>query len=46
MHIICSSKNIYDALISIKIEDNVILHNQILNAEDYYSNAGLIITRS
>lgn len=46
MHIICSSKNIYDALINIKIEDNVILHNQILNAEDYYSNAGLIITRS
>ena len=46
IHIICSSKNIYDALIDAKIEDNVIIHNQILNAEDYYSNAGLIISRS
>lgn len=46
MHIVCSSRNIYNALIEFKSEDNVILHDQILNAQDFYSNAGIIITRS
>lgn len=46
MHIICSSKNIYDALIELKLGNNVILHDKILNAEDYYADAAMIITRS
>lgn len=44
--IICSSKNIYDALIENDSCDNVILHNNVLDAKDYYSDAALIITRS
>lgn len=46
IHIICSSRNIYNALIELKLEDNVFLHDQILNIQDFYSNAGMIITRS
>lgn len=46
IHIICSSQNIYDALIENESYDNVILHNKVLDAKDYYSDAALIITRS
>ena len=46
MHIICSSQNIYDALCENQNEDNVILHNNVLKAEEYYSKAALVITRS
>lgn len=46
MHIVCSSQNIYDAINENYSSPNIILHNSILNADEYYSNAGLIITRS
>lgn len=46
MHIVCSSQNIYDALSEGQVEDNVILHKDVLKAEEYYSNAALVITRS
>lgn len=46
MHIICSSQNIYDALSESQNEDNVILYNDVLQAEEYYSKAALVITRS
>lgn len=46
MHIVCSSQNIFDALNEYKHTDNVILHGEILDATQYYSKAGLIITRS
>lgn len=46
MHIVCSSQNIYDALCEGQIDDNVILHKDVLKAEEYYSNATLVITRS
>lgn len=46
MHIVCSSQNIYDAINENYSSSNIILHNNILNAYEYYSNAGLIITRS
>lgn len=46
MHIVCSSQNIYDALCESQSENNVILHNEVLKAEDYYSKAALVITRS
>lgn len=46
MHIICSSQNIFDALNESKDAVNVILHNDVLAAEKYYSNAALVITRS
>ena len=46
MHIVCSSKNIYDALNEFKHGKNTILHDKILDIHEYYSKAGLIITRS
>lgn len=46
MHIVCSSRNIYNALMELKSADNVVLHDQILDVQDFYSNAGIIITRS
>ena len=46
MHIVCSSKNIYDALNEFQHEKNTILHDKILDIQEYYSKAGLIITRS
>ena len=46
IHIICSSQNIFDAVNENISVSNVILHNQVLNAEQYYKDACLIITRS
>lgn len=46
MHIVCSSQNIYDALSENVIPRNVIMHNQVLNPSQYYSDACLIISRS
>lgn len=46
MHIICSSQNIFDALNEGRESINVILHNEVLDAEKYFSNAALVITRS
>lgn len=46
MHIVCSSKNIYDALNEFKHGKNIILYDKILDIQEYYSKAGLIITRS
>lgn len=46
MHIVCSSKNIYDALNEFKYGENIILYDRILDIQEYYSKAGLIITRS
>lgn len=46
MHIVCSSKNIYDELNKLKYKENIILHGRILDIQEYYSKAGLIITRS
>lgn len=46
MHIICSSQNIFSKLNKNTCSDNVILYNQIIPAEKYYSDASLIITRS
>lgn len=46
MHIICSSSNIYDAIIENNTPNNVILHNEVLDAKLYYNDACLIITRS
>ena len=42
MHIICSSQNIFDALNESIVSQNVILHNDVLKAEEYYSNAALV----
>lgn len=46
MHIVCSSQNIYDALNENAIPENVVFHNQVLDASEFYSDASLIITRS
>ena len=46
MIIVCSSQNIYDALKEYKYGENVILHDGILNVQQCYSKAGLVITRS
>ena len=46
MHIVCSSKNIYDALNEFKHGKNIILYDKILDIQEYYSKAGFIITRS
>lgn len=46
MHIVCSSQNIFDALNESALNSNVKLHNTVLTAEEYYSKAALIITRS
>lgn len=46
MHIICSSPNIFKALSGNNYAANIKLHEGILAAEKYYSNACLMITRS
>jgi hypothetical protein len=46
MHIVCSSQNIFDAINENFSSENVVIHNQVLPAEEFYSNASLIITRS
>lgn len=46
MHIVCSSQNIYDVINENCSSTNVILHRNILKADQYYTNAALIITRS
>ena len=45
MHIICSSDNIYKKLSS-GVPTNVQLHKEIIDSEEYYSKACLVITRS
>lgn len=45
MHIICSSDNIYKELSS-GVPTNVQLHKEIIDSEEYYSKACLVITRS
>lgn len=46
IHIICSSQNIFNVLNSHKYSANVLLHEEIISAEKYYSDACLVITRS
>lgn len=45
IHIVCSSSNIYDKL-NKELPGNIVLHEDIIDSKDYYSNACLIITRS
>lgn len=45
MHIICSSPNIYNYL-KIGEPNNVYIYDEIIPAEEYYSKACLVITRS
>ncbi len=46
MHIICSSQNIFKALKENNYAKNIRLYNDIVSPQHYYSNAGLVITRS
>ena len=46
MHIICSSKNISKVLKENNNANNLRLYNDIVSPQHYYSDAGLIITRS
>lgn len=46
MHIVCSSQNIFNSLKKNDLKKNVILHNNVLDANCYYSDACLVITRS
>src|SRR5574344_103875 len=46
MHIVCSSQNIYDAINENSSSPNVIMHKNILDAVECYSNSCLVITRS
>ena len=46
IHIICSSQNIYKALKENNNAKNVRLYDDIVPPQHYYSNAGLVITRS
>lgn len=46
MHIVCSSQNIFNVLNRNSSSENVVLHDEIIPAEQYYCNAGLVITRS
>lgn len=46
MHIICSSQNIFKVLNENNYSDNVKLHEDIISAQKYYSDACLVITRS
>lgn len=46
MHIICSSQNIFNVLNSNRYSANVLLYEEIISAEKYYSAACLVITRS
>lgn len=45
IHIVCSSKNIYDSL-NHKVPENVILYKDIIDSKEYYSKACLVITRA
>lgn len=45
MNIICSSRNIFKAISKNELPKNILLHNKILSANEYYCNACLIITR-
>ena len=45
-HLICSSENIYNAVIENDIPQNVRLYKGILPASEYYVNAGAVVTRS
>ncbi len=46
MHIICSSQNISNALKENNYAKNIRLYNDIVSPQQYYSDAGLVITRS
>ena len=46
MHIICSNQNIFNVLNGNNYSANVLLHEDIISAEKYYSDACLVITRS
>lgn len=46
IHIVCSSQNIYDSICKNDICKNVIIHQGIVDAQEYYSKASLIITRA
>ena len=46
MHIVCSSQNIFNVLNRNSSSENVVLHDEIIPAEQYYCSAGLVITRS
>lgn len=46
MHIICSSQNFFNLLKGNNYSANVLLHEDIISAEKYYSDACLMITRS
>jgi hypothetical protein len=46
MHILCSSKNIFDALKFNNVPSNIRIYEHMMPAENYYANASLIITRS
>lgn len=46
MHIICSSQNIFKVLNENCHSENVTLHEDIISAKKYYSDACLVITRS
>mgnify|MGYP001775059309 CR=1 FL=1 len=46
MHIICSSRNIYEALSGYEVSGNIVLYDDIIPAEKYYRDACLVITRS
>lgn len=46
IHIICSSQNIFNKLQKNKKSDNVKIYSEIIPAQNYYSDASLIITRS
>lgn len=46
MNIICSSQNIYDVLHNYNKPSNVVLYKNILQAQEFYTDACLIVTRS
>ena len=46
IHIICSSQNISKALNKNNYAENVRLYNDIVSPQHYYTDAGLVITRS
>lgn len=46
IHIVCASRNIFDAIAHWNVPSNVILHDGLISASDYYKNASLIITRA
>lgn len=46
IHIICSSKNIYERVNEDNITENIYIYDNITDATQYYSDACLIITRS